>query len=150
MATRRVAVVNGPNLNMLGVREPEIYGTETLDQIEAHLRDVAAELGIEPSFFQSNSEGELVTIVQRLRGTADAAIINAGAYSHSSLALRDALAAVSVPFVEVHLTNVHAREQVRRRLVLADQAVGVVCGLGSFGYEAAMRALARLPQLQVR
>lgn len=139
----RVAVINGPNLNMLGVREPGIYGTETLAQIEASLLKVAAELDVQIGFFQSNGEGELVTEVQRLRGTADGALLNAGAYSHSSIALRDAFAAVAVPFVEVHLSNVHAREPERRRLVLAGQAVGVICGLGSYGYEAALRGLIR-------
>jgi 3-dehydroquinate dehydratase-2 len=139
----RIAVINGPNLNMLGVREPEIYGSETLAQIEASLSRVAAEIDVTLSFFQSNGEGELVTEVQRLRGTAHGALVNAGAYSHSSIALRDAFAAVSVPFVEVHLSNVHAREAERHRLVLAGQAVGVICGLGSYGYEAALRGLSR-------
>ncbi|MDQ6738306.1 MAG: type II 3-dehydroquinate dehydratase [Gemmatimonadota bacterium] len=139
----RVAVVNGPNLNMLGVREPQIYGSETLDQIERRLRDVGDELGCTLTFFQSNCEGDLVTAVQRLRGAADGVIINAGAYSHSSLALRDALAAVAIPYIEVHISNVHGRERERRRLVLADRALGVVCGLGSYGYEAALRSLAR-------
>ncbi|MES2357089.1 MAG: type II 3-dehydroquinate dehydratase [Gemmatimonadota bacterium] len=139
----RVAVINGPNLNMLGVREPAIYGSETLAQIEANLKSVAAELDATVDFFQSNSEGDLVTQVQKLRGAADGALVNAGAYSHSSLALRDAFAAVSVPFVEVHLSNVHAREPERHRLVLAGAAIGVVCGLGSYGYEAALRGLVR-------
>ncbi len=143
MGTLRVAVINGPNLNMLGVREPAIYGSETLAQIEANLKSVAAELDATVDFFQSNSEGDLVTQVQKLRGAADGALVNAGAYSHSSLALRDAFAAVSVPFVEVHLSNVHAREPERHRLVLAGAAIGVVCGLGSYGYEAALRGLVR-------
>lgn len=143
MGTLRVAVINGPNLNMLGVREPAIYGSETLAQIEANLKRVAAELDATVNFFQSNSEGDLVTQVQKLRGAADGALVNAGAYAHSSLALRDAFAAVSVPFVEVHLSNVHAREPERHRLVLAGAAIGVVCGLGSYGYEAALRGLVR-------
>lgn len=143
MGTLRVAVINGPNLNMLGVREPAIYGSETLAQIEANLKSVAAELDATVDFFQSNSEGDLVTQVQKLRGAADGALVNAGAYAHSSLALRDAFAAVSVPFVEVHLSNVHAREPERHRLVLAGAAIGVVCGLGSYGYEAALRGLVR-------
>jgi len=128
---------------MLGVREPEIYGSETLAQLETNLEKVAAELDVRLAFFQSNGEGELVTAVQQLRGSSDGALVNAGAYSHSSIALRDAFAAVSVPFVEVHLSNVHAREPERHRLVLAAQAVGVVCGLGSYGYEAALRGLVR-------
>lgn len=141
METLHLAVLNGPNLNMLGVREPSIYGTETLEQIEASLTRVASELDVQLQFFQSNGEGELVTAIQQLRGSAAGAIVNAGAYSHSSIAMRDAFASVSVPFVEVHLTNVHAREPERHRLVLAGNAVGVVCGLGSYGYEAALRGL---------
>jgi 3-dehydroquinate dehydratase-2 len=139
----RVAVINGPNLNLLGVREPAIYGHDTLSDIEANLSKVAADLDVQLTFFQSNGEGELVNEVQRLRGSADGALINAGAYSHSSLALRDAFAAVSVPYVEVHLSNVHAREPERQRLVLASKAVAFVSGLGSYGYEAALRGLAR-------
>ena len=141
MATLNLAVLNGPNLNMLGVREPSIYGTETLEQIEATLGRVAGELDVQLQFFQSNGEGELVTAIQKLKGSAAGAIVNAGAYSHSSIAMRDAFASVSVPFVEVHLSNVHAREPERHRLVLAGKAVGVVCGLGSYGYEAALRGL---------
>ena len=139
--TLAIAVINGPNLNMLGVREPSIYGSETLAQIEERLNAVAGQLDVNLTFFQSNGEGELVSHVQSLHGRADGALINAGAYSHSSLALRDAFAAVSVPFVEVHLSNVHAREVERHRLVLAGHAIGVVCGLGSYGYEAALRGL---------
>lgn len=137
----RIAVINGPNLNLLGSREPEIYGTATLADIEARLRTVAAELGATLTFVQENGEGALVDAVQQLMGAADGAIVNAGAYSHSSLAIRDALAAVRVPFVEVHLSNVHAREPERHHLVLASAAVGVICGLGAYGYEAALRAL---------
>jgi 3-dehydroquinate dehydratase-2 len=139
----RVAVINGPNLNMLGVREPEIYGSESLADIETTLRALSGELQVALTFFQSNSEGELVTAVQQLRGAADGALINAGAYSHSSIALRDAFAAASVPFVEVHISNVHAREPERQRLVLAADAVAVVCGLGTYGYEAGLRGLVR-------
>lgn len=139
----QIAVINGPNLNLLGTREPEIYGANTLADVERKLSDVAAELGVELSFAQFNGEGELVTAVQQLRNSADGAIINAGAYSHSSLALRDAFTGVGVPFVEVHISNVHAREPERHRLVLAEKAVAVVCGLGTFGYEAALRGLVR-------
>ncbi len=141
MATLKLSVLNGPNLNMLGIREPSIYGTETLDQIEAKLRDIASELDVQLQFFQSNGEGDLVTAIQRLKGSAVGAIVNAGAYAHSSIAMLDAFASVSVPYVEVHLTNVHAREPERHRLVLASRALGVVCGLGSYGYEAALRGL---------
>lgn len=128
---------------MLGIREPAVYGHETLAEIESALGAVADQLDTRLTFFQSNSEGELVTAVQRLRGQVDGAIVNAGAYSHSSIALLDAFAAVAVPFVEVHISNVHAREPERSRLVLAPRAIGVVCGLGSYGYEAALRGLCR-------
>lgn len=137
----RISVINGPNLNLLGVREPEIYGRETLGDIEQLVRSVADELGVELSWSQHNGEGELVDAAQALMGRADGALINAGAYSHTSLAIRDALTAVRVPFVEVHISNVHAREPERRRLVLAEIAVGVVCGLGAYGYEAGLRGL---------
>lgn len=142
MRTLRIAVLNGPNLNLLGVREPEIYGHTTLADIEGQLGTVGAELDVALTFAQWNGEGELVTAVQQLRGAADGAIINAGAYAHSSLALHDAFTSVRVPFVEVHVSNVFAREPERQRLVLASVAVGVISGLGAYGYEAALRGLA--------
>ena len=110
----RIAVVNGPSLNLLGTREPAIYGTTTLAQIEAHLREVAASLSVEIEFSQFNGEGEIVDAIHAMRGSADGALINGGAYSHTSLAIRDALAGTGVPFVEVHLTNIFAREPERR------------------------------------
>lgn len=137
----RIAVLNGPNLNLLGTREPAIYGRETLADVEARLRAVAGELGAELSFAQENGEGALIDRVHALRGTTDGAIINAGAYSHSSLALRDAFAAVEVPFVEVHVTNVYAREPERRHSMLAPGARAVLCGFGTYGYELALRGL---------
>jgi 3-dehydroquinate dehydratase-2 len=137
----RIAVLNGPNLNLLGTREPELYGKETLADIEQRLRSVAAELGVEVEFAQRNGEGELVECVQALRGRAQGALINAGAYSHSSLAIRDAFAAVDVPFVEVHLTNIFAREPERRHSMLASGAAAVLCGFGAMGYELALRGL---------
>lgn len=142
----RIAVINGPNLNLLGTREPALYGTETLADIESRLLTVAKELGVELTFSQHNGEGEIVEAVQALRGRADGALVNAGAYSHTSLAIRDALAAVKIPFVEVHLTNIYAREPERRRSALADVAVAVICGFGAYGYELALRGLVkRLP-----
>jgi len=111
----RVAVINGPNLNLLGTREPALYGTETLADIESRLLKVAKELGVELTFSQHNGEGDIVEAVHALRGRADGALVNAGAYSHTSLAIRDALAGVKIPFVEVHLTNIYAREPERRR-----------------------------------
>jgi 3-dehydroquinate dehydratase II len=142
----KIAIINGPNLNLLGVREPELYGKETLADIESHLLTVARELGVELTFSQHNGEGEIVNAVQALRGRADGALVNAGAYSHTSLAIRDALAGVKIPFVEIHLTNIFAREPERRRSALADAAVAVICGFGSYGYELALRGLVkRLP-----
>ena len=137
----RIAVLNGPNLNLLGTREPAIYGTTTLADIEERLRTVAGELGVNVSFFQSNHEGALIDAIQGLRGSADGAIINAGAYSHTSLAIRDAFAATAIPYIEVHLSNIFAREPERRHSMLAANARAVICGLGAYGYELALRGL---------
>ena len=138
----RIAVINGPNLNLLGVREPSVYGTETLEDVERRLQHVARELGASLEFVQRNGEGELIEYIHALRGRVDGAVVNAGAYSHSSLAIRDALTGIAMPFVEVHITNVYAREPERRHSMLAQAAVGVVCGLGTYGYELALRGLA--------
>lgn len=137
----RIAVLNGPNLNLLGQREPLVYGTTTLAQIEKRLEVVGAELGAELSFTQLNGEGEIVDAIHAYRGRVDGALVNAGAYSHSSLAIRDALVGISVPFVEVHLTNIFAREPARRHSALADAAIAVVCGFGADSYELALRGL---------
>lgn len=137
----RIAVLNGPNLNLLGVREPEIYGRTTLAQVEEQLAVAARELNVVVECSQRNGEGALIDIVHGFRGRIDGAVVNAGAYSHTSLALRDALAAVNVPFVEVHVTNVYAREPERRHSMLASAAVGVVVGLGTDGYVLALRGL---------
>jgi 3-dehydroquinate dehydratase-2 len=137
----KLAVLNGPNLNLLGTREPEIYGTTTLADIESRLRSVARELGVEISFAQTNHEGALIDAIQGLRGNADGVIINAGAYSHTSLAIRDALSAVAIPYVEVHLSNIFAREPERRQSTLAAGAKAVLCGFGAYGYELALRGL---------
>ena len=139
----RVTVLNGPNLNLLGTREPEIYGSTTLAEIEAMLREEATRLGATLRFLQTNHEGTLVDEIQRLPGSADGLIINAGAYSHSSLAIRDALAAVRIPFVEVHLSDVAKREEARRRLVFSDLAVALITGLGAEGYRRALQTLHR-------
>ena len=137
----RIAVLNGPNLNLLGDREPSVYGTETLADVERRIGAVAAELGVAVEFAQRNGEGELIDVIHAWRGRADGAIVNAGAYTHTSLALRDALAAVRVPFVEVHLSNIYAREPERRHSMLAPAAVGIIAGLGATGYELALRGL---------
>lgn len=137
----RIAVLNGPNLNLLGIREPSLYGTTTLADVESRLMEVGCELGVDVECAQHNVEGRLVEIVHAMRGRVDGAVVNAGAYSHTSLALRDALTGVSVPFVEVHVTNVYAREPERRHSMLAPAALGVVVGLGTYGYELALRGL---------
>ena len=136
-----IAVLNGPNLNLLGGREPELYGRATLAEIEAATRERARALGVECSWTQTNHEGELVEAIQGLAGRADGAVINAAAFTHTSLAVRDALLAVRVPFVEVHLSNIYAREPERRRSLLADLAVGVVTGFGSESYRLGLEGL---------
>ena len=137
----RIAVLNGPNLNLLGTREPELYGRETLADIESRLDDVARELKIEISFAQRNGEGALIDAIHELRGKVQGALINAGAYTHTSLAIRDAFAATEIPFVEVHITNIYAREAERRHSMLAPAARAVLCGFGAYGYELALRGL---------
>ncbi len=137
----RIAVLNGPNLNLLGHREPEIYGRTSLAEIERMVRQAATPLGVEIDWFQSNHEGEMVEAVQRLQGHADGALINAAALTHSSLALRDALLSVKVPFVELHLSNIFAREPERRHSVIADLALGMVTGFGAQSYLLALQAL---------
>jgi 3-dehydroquinate dehydratase-2 len=139
----KIAVLNGPNLNLLGTREPAIYGSETLDDVEQNLRAVGRELGIEIEFSQHNGEGAMIDAIHAMRGRVDGVVINAGAYTHSSLAIRDALTGVSLPFVEIHVSNVYAREAERHHSMLASAAVGAICGLGVYGYELALRGLAR-------
>lgn len=136
-----ILVLHGPNLNLLGTREPAIYGTTTLADIDARLHTVASELGVGLRTAQRNGEGELIDVLHAWRGEVHGVIINAGAYTHTSLALRDALTAIAVPFVEVHLSNIHAREPERRHSMLASAAVGMITGLGADGYEYALRAL---------
>ena len=139
----RIAVLNGPNLNLLGQREPELYGRTTLAEIEGMVRDAARSLGAEIDWFQTNHEGALVDAVQALRGRADGALINAAALTHTSLGLRDALLAVRIPFVELHLSNIFAREPERHHSVLADLAVGLVTGFGAQSYLLALEGLVR-------
>jgi 3-dehydroquinate dehydratase-2 len=139
----RIAVLNGPNLNLLGAREPELYGRATLDEIETAVRAQATALGVECAWTQTNHEGELVEAIQKLRGTADGALVNAAAFTHTSLAVRDALLAAQVPFVEVHLSNIFAREPERRRSLLADLALGIVTGFGADSYRLALDGLVR-------
>ena len=138
-----VHVLNGPNLNLLGRREPNIYGALTLAEIERRLQEHAERAGITLTCRQSNTEGELATWIQEAGLAGAGVVINAGAYTHTSLAIRDALSAIAVPFVEVHVTNVYAREPERRHSMLAPAAVGVVVGMGAYGYELALRGLTR-------
>lgn len=137
-----IAVINGPNLNLLGQREPTIYGATTLAELEQQLRERAAALGVSVEWTQSNHEGALVDLVQGLRGRVDGAIVNLGAYTHTSLALRDAFLAAPVPFIEVHLSNLYKREAARHHSLTADLAIGMVSGLGVRGYLLALEALA--------
>jgi 3-dehydroquinate dehydratase-2 len=140
--TKRVLVLNGPNLNLLGTREPGTYGSETLKDIEALCKAAADELGMSLDFRQSNHEGELVTWIQDSRKTADGILINPAAYSHTSVAIHDALRAVNLPVAEVHLTNIHQREAFRHHSYVSAVAFGVICGFGSLGYKLALVALA--------
>jgi 3-dehydroquinate dehydratase-2 len=137
----RIAVLNGPNLNLLGQREPEVYGRTSLTEIEAMVREAAGSEGVQIDWFQTNHEGAMVEAVQALRGRVDGALINAAALTHSSLALRDALLAVKIPFVELHLSNIFAREPERRQSVIADLAIGMVTGFGAQSYLLALQAL---------
>jgi len=139
-----VAVLNGPNLNMLGSREPALYGAATLDDLEALCAETAQALDLAIDFRQTNHEGELITWVQECRDRARGIIINPGGYSHTSIALMDALLAVEIPVVEVHLTNIHAREEFRRHSYVSRVANGVICGLGIRGYGLALTAIAEM------
>ena len=137
----RIGVVHGPNLNLLGTREPAVYGSATLHDVNAGVASLAAELGVEVEHFQSNHEGALVDHVQVAAARVDGFVVNAGAYTHTSIALRDALAGVARPYVEVHLSNVFARERFRHRSYLAAGAVGIISGFGAESYRLGVRAL---------
>lgn len=151
---RRILIINGPNLNLLGKREPHIYGSTTLPDVEARAQSQASSLGVTLETFQSNHEGAIVDRIQEAAGwgpnitsthdkKVSAIIINPGAYTHTSVAIRDALAGVDIPFVEVHISNVHARESFRHHSYLSDKAVAVIAGLGVFGYQAALEFVAQ-------
>ncbi len=138
---RKIAVIHGPNLNLLGTREPEIYGTKTLAEINAELEDHARDKGIELVFHQTNIEGEIVNLLHEAMGHVDGVILNAAAYTHYSLAIHDAIKASGLPVVEVHLSNIHSREEFRRRSVIAPACIGQICGFGGRSYLLALDAL---------
>ncbi|WP_189372814.1 type II 3-dehydroquinate dehydratase [Vogesella alkaliphila] len=146
--TRKILVLHGPNLNLLGLREPQHYGRDTLDDINRRLQEQATAAGIELDSLQSNAESVLIDRIHACLGDGtDLVIINPAAFTHTSVALRDALAGVKVPFIEVHLSNVHAREAFRHHSYFSDLAIGVICGLGAHGYELALaHAIKRLAQ----
>ena len=145
---RNILIINGPNLNLLGTRQPEIYGSATLDDVIQQVSSRAKSLASSIESFQSNHEGSIVDRIHAARGTVDAIVINAGALTHTSVAVRDALLGVDIPFVEVHISNVHAREEFRRHSYLSDKAVAVICGLGIYGYEAAVEFVIRHMKLK--
>ncbi|HYG23601.1 MAG TPA: type II 3-dehydroquinate dehydratase [Verrucomicrobiae bacterium] len=136
----KVLFLNGPNLNLLGKREPSVYGALTLAEIESRVRTRAVEIGVEVAFHQTNIEGELVTCIQEAKGKFDAIVLNAAAYTHTSIAIRDAISAVSVPTVEIHLSNVHAREEFRHRSLIAPVCQGVIAGFGMQSYVLGLEA----------
>ena len=134
-------LINGPNLNLVGKREPSIYGSQTLEEIQEELLDIARELDAKLEFFQSNSEGEMIDCIQKSVGLIDGILINAGAYTHTSIALRDALLGVAIPYVEVHLSNIYSREEFRHKSFLSDKALGLVCGFGAMSYQLALQGI---------
>ena len=134
-------LINGPNLNLVGKREPTIYGSLTLEEIQEQLFILAAELEAKLKFFQSNSEGEMIDCIQNNSDSIDGILINAGAYTHTSIALRDALLGVNIPYVEVHLSNIYSREQFRHKSFLSDKALGLVCGFGANSYRLALEGI---------
>ena len=146
MATKKILVLNGPNLNLLGKRQPEIYGKATLPDIENQVRALAKELGVEIDFRQSNSEAELVTWIQQAEGRFAALVINPAAYTHTSVAMRDAISAVGIPTVEIHLSNIHKREPFRHHSYIAEVALGQIAGFGVNSYLLGLRAALGLIQ----
>ena len=134
-------LINGPNLNLVGKREPSIYGSQTLEDIQEELLTLAKELDVNLEFFQSNSEGEIIDCIHENLGSIDGILINAGAYTHTSIALRDALLGVAIPYVEVHLSNIYSREEFRHKSFLSDNALGLVCGFGSISYQLALKGI---------
>ena len=140
----KIAVIQGPNLNMLGIREQHIYGPMSLDQIHEQLKNAAAQNNVEVEFFQSNLEGEIVDRIQECLGTVDGIMINPAAYSHTSIAIKDALSAVAMPVVEVHISNIYKREEFRQKSITASSSTGVISGFGPFGYHMGLIALMQI------
>ncbi|QOP43146.1 type II 3-dehydroquinate dehydratase [Sulfurimonas sediminis] len=140
----KIVVIQGPNLNMLGIREQNIYGPMKLEQIHAQMKDVATQNGVEIEFFQSNLEGEIVDKIQECYGEAQGLIINAAAYTHTSIAIRDAISAVSLPTIEVHISNIHRREEFRQKNMIAPVCTSSVVGFGPFGYHLAMMGMLQI------
>ena len=140
----KIAVIQGPNLNMLGIREPHIYGSMGLEQIHEQLKAAAEQNGVEIEFFQSNFEGEIVDRIQECLGTVDGIMINPAAYSHTSIAIKDALSTVSLPVVEVHISNIYKREEFRQKSITAGASTGVISGFGPFGYHMGLIALMQI------
>ena len=140
----KIAVIQGPNLNMLGIREQHIYGPMSLDQIHEQLKGAASQNGVEVEFFQSNLEGEIVDRIQECLGTVDGIMINPAAYSHTSIAIKDALSAVAMPVVEVHISNIYKREEFRQKSITAGASTGVISGFGPFGYHMGLIALMQI------
>ncbi|KAK5632671.1 hypothetical protein RRF57_008385 [Xylaria bambusicola] len=148
--SRTILLINGPNLNLLGTREPHIYGSTTLADVVSQAETQASELGVKLENFQSNHEGAIIDRLHEARGNVDAIVINPGAFTHTSVAIRDAILGVDIPFVELHISNVHTREPFRHHSYFQDKAVAVICGLGTFGYTAAIEFAAKHMKIKDR
>ena len=138
---KKILVINGPNLNMLGTREPEIYGEDTLADVEANCQELGEKLGVKVTFYQSNYEGEIISYIQEAKERFDGVVINPGGYTHTSVAILDALALLDIPKIELHISNIHAREECRNKSLISPVVDGIICGLGVKGYELAIKAL---------
>jgi 3-dehydroquinate dehydratase-2 len=138
--SKKILIINGPNLNMLGTREPEIYGNDTLADVEERCTALAESLGLDVTFYQSNYEGEIVTYIQQAREQYDGLVLNAGGYTHTSVAIFDALSLLDIPIVEVHISNIYKREEFRHKSMVSPNATGIICGFGVKGYELALKS----------